>query len=206
MRTVVFLFPLLAVLSLFTSTQALSNDDDGQCGVKLVLKNPDLQEASDGFIHASGWFFIQFQAVGPDADRVKSFAFSFGKAAPDGYSNCNVGGQAVTGAYILNYRGDYTPEDGFFVPINTTLVRDDEYGAAVHAYDQPNAQGREIGRFYAKARVENGCAVMGCRDKTTADILKQDKVKPWPRVLPGDGKQTNGDVKGLTIEFAESVK
>ncbi|MBI2076988.1 MAG: hypothetical protein HYT80_01265 [Euryarchaeota archaeon] len=206
MRRAVVPVCILAVASLVASAEALSGDDDGQCGVKLVLKNPDLQEASDGFIHASGWFFIQFQAVGPDADRVKSFAFSFGKAAPDGYANCNLGGQAVTGAYILNYRGDYTPDDGFFVPINTTLVRDDEYGAAVHAYDQPNAQGREIGRFYAKARVENGCAVMGCRDKTTAEILRQDKVMPWPRVLPGDGKQTNGEVKGLTIEFAESIK
>ena len=206
MRFAVPTIAALCLLSLVASGHAAPSSDDGQCGVKLVLKNPDLQERSDGFIYASGWFFIQFQAVGPDADKVKSFAFSFGKPAPDGYANCNVGGQAVTGAYILNYRGDYTPEDGFFVPINTTLVRDDDYGAAVHAYDQPNAQGRELGRFYAKAKVQNGCALMQCRDKTPADILKMDKVVPWPRVLPGDGKQTNADVKGLTVEFAESVK
>lgn len=183
----------------------LRQNDDGSCGVKLVLKNPDLQERGDGFIYASGWFFIQFQAVGAGAENVKTFTFSFGKALPDGYATCSTPVGPVTGAYIQDYRGDYTPEDGFFVPINTTLVRDDEYGAAVHAYDSNK---REIGRFYVKAKTQNGCQMMQCRDRTTADIIKMDKVMPWPRILPGDGVQTNKDVptNTLTIEFAESVR
>lgn len=183
----------------------LRENDDGTCGVKLVLKNPDLQERPDGYIYASGWFFIQFQAVGAGAENVKTFTFSFGKPMPDGYAQCSTPVGPVTGAYIQDYRGDYTPEDGFFVPINTTLVRDDEYGAAVHAYD---ANRREIGRFYVKAKTQNGCQLMQCRDRTTADIIKNDKVMPWPRILPGDGVQTNKDVltNSLTIEFAENVR
>jgi hypothetical protein len=179
----------------------LRRNDDGTCGVQLVLKNPDLQANLQGRIVASGWFFIQFQAIGAGAENVKSFTFSFGQPLPDALQSCSTP-RWVTGAYLQDYRGDFTPEDGFFVPINTTLVPDGTYGAAVHAYDAGN---NEIGRFFVAADVRNGCQMPRCQDRTPAQILAMDKIIPWPRVLPGDGIQTN-DVGGLTVEFAEPVK
>src|SRR5688500_5980008 len=86
-------------------------DDSGTCGVKLVLKNPDLQGDASGVISASGWFFIQFQAIGPGSERVDSFTFSFGRSVPPQAQSCATP-VWITGAYLLNYRGDYTPEDG----------------------------------------------------------------------------------------------
>lgn len=181
-------------------TSGLRENDDGTCGVRLVLKNPDLQANLQNRIAASGWFFIQFQAVGDGADRVASFTFSFGKPIPDALQSCSTP-RWVTGLYLQDYRGDYSPEDGFFVPINTTLVPDGEYAAAVHAYDQA---GTEIGRFFLTADVDNDCQSFGCRDRTAEQVRVKDRVMPWPRVLPGDGVQTN-DVEGLTVEFAEPV-
>jgi hypothetical protein len=175
-------------------------NDDGTCGVQLVLKNPDLQANLQGRIVASGWFFIQFQAIGAGAENVKSFTFSFGQPLPDQVQNCSTP-VPLTGAYLQDYRGDFTPEDGFFVPINTTLVPDGTYGAAVHAYD---ASSTEIGRFFVTAQVLNGCQQPRCGDRTAEQIRAMDKILPWPRVLPGDGIQTN-EVGGLTIEFAEPV-
>jgi len=160
----------------------------GQCGdegITLVLRNPDLQVQEDGLIHASGWFFIQFQAVGPNADRVSHITFSFGKANPTDQNSCE-GPVWFTGEYLMNYRGDYNAEDGFFVPINTTLVPDGDYGAAIHAYD---SGGTEIKRFWVEAVVDNDAG---------------DKVIPWPKILPGDGQQQS-DASGVTIEFAEAL-
>lgn len=179
----------------------MRRNDDGTCGVQLVLKNPDLQANLQGRIVASGWFFIQFQAIGAGAQNVKSFTFSFGQPLPDQLQSCSTPAW-VTGAYLQDYRGDFTPEDGFFVPINTTLVPDGTYGAAVHAYDGSET---EIGRFFVTAQVANGCALARCQDRTAEQIRTMDKIIPWPRVLPGDGIQTN-DVGGLTMEFAEPVK
>lgn len=184
------------------SEPAPSPAASGSCGVKLVLKNPDLQERpTSGKLEVSGLFFIQFQAVGANAEKVKSLSFSFGKPIPDAAMTCTTP-EWITGAYIKDYRSDRTPEDGFFVPINTTLVPDGEYAGAVHAYDASKA---EIGRFFVKADVKNGCGMPRCQDKTAADLVKTDKIVPWPRVLPGDGVQSNTDVQGLSIEFAEPV-
>lgn len=179
----------------------MQRNDDGTCGVQLVLKNPDLQANLQGRIIASGWFFIQFQAIGPGAENVDSFTFSFGEPIPDQLQNCSAP-RWVTGVYLQDYRGDFTPEDGFFVPINTTLVPDGTYGAAVHAY---NAAGDEVGRFFLSADVRNGCTQPRCSDRNPEQIREMDKIIPWPRILPGDGIQTN-DIGGLTIEFAEPVK
>jgi hypothetical protein len=192
---------LLAFVPMGFSEQTPASAAEGRCGVTLVLRNPDLQADSSGIIRASGWFFIQFQASGAGAQNVKTFSFSFGKPAPNDYSNCTTP-EWITGAYIKNYRGDYDPEDGFFVPINTTLVPDDIYGAAVHAYD---SAGKEVGRYWVTAIVDNCDGGQGsrCGDKP-AEVRKHDKVAPWPIVLPGDGKQTNS-VNGLTIEFAEAL-
>lgn len=179
----------------------MERNDDGTCGVQLVLKNPDLQANLEGRITASGWFFIQFQAIGAGAENVDSFTFSFGEPIPDQLQNCSAP-RWVTGAYLQDYRGDFTPEDGFFVPINTTLVPDGTYGAAVHAYD---AAGMEVGRFFVSADVRNGCAQPRCTDRTAEQLRVMDKILPWPRVLPGDGIQTN-EIGGLTVEFAEPVR
>lgn len=191
-------------------------DDDvhKQCGeLKLVFRNPDLQEdPEDGKVHASNRFFIQFQAVGETADQVVRFAFSFGKgheALDNPQLNCNdaIGpnpaGKGVTGGYLLYYRSDYEPRDGFFVPILTTNVPDGDYHAAVHAY---NAAGDEIARAWAPAVVEN-CEGTGSASGTCSPQGAQanDKVQPWPMVLPGDGEQTNG-IDGLTVEFGEAVQ
>lgn len=198
--TIVFAIALLlAPLAVHATPEA--GDDTGRCGVTLVLRNPDLQEDSNGVIHAAGWFFIQFQAVGEGAENVEYFTFSFGKPAPGDYSNCDTP-EWLTGAYLKNYRGDYDPSDGFFVPINTTLVPDDTYGAAVHAYDSSD---REIGRFWVTAEVDNCEGGQGTRcGDDPAQVVDHDAVIPWPIILPGDGVQTN-DVQGVTIEFAEGL-
>lgn len=205
MRTAAILLLLLLPLTGLAgpiAAEPASEPFSGSCGVKLVLKNTDLQERpTSGKLEVSGLFFIQFQAVGSGAENVKSLSFSFGKPVPDQAINCTTP-EWITGAYIKDYRSDRTPEDGFFVPINTTLVPDGEYAGAVHAYD---ASKKEIGRFYVKADVKNGCGMPRCQDKTQADLVKMDKILPWPRVLPGDGVQSNSDVPGLTVEFAEPV-
>ena len=198
---VLALAPAAGALLPPTPSTVMQRNDDGTCGVQLVLKNPDLQANLEGRITASGWFFIQFQAIGQGAERVDSFTFSFGEPIPDQLQNCSAP-RWVTGAYLQDYRGDFTPEDGFFVPINTTLVPDGTYGAAVHAYD---AAGTEVGRFFVSADVRNGCAQPRCSDRTPEQIRAMDKILPWPRVLPGDGIQTN-DIGGLTVEFAEPIK
>ncbi len=191
---------MLALATLSALPAATSADDTGACGVTLVLRNPDLTPDEQGFFHASGWFFIQFQAIGEGAENVDYFTFSFGKPAPNDYSNCDTP-EWITGAYLKDYRGDYNAEDGFFVPINTTLVPDGEYGAAVHAYD---ANDNEVGRFWVKAIVDNCDGDGRCGDDA-AQVVAHDEVMPWPIVLPGDGKQTR-DVNGITIEFAEALQ
>lgn len=172
------------------------------CGeMELVFRNPDLQpDDRDGKVHASGQFFIQFQAVGAQADDIAVFGFSFG---PDTVAfeeaACD---QPVwfTGAYVLNYRADRDPSDGFFIPIKTDIVPDGDYAAAVHAYD---ANGDELARFWARAVVDN-CE--GDAARCTDDLEQQaphDTTAPWPIVLPGDGQPLEGH--HLSVEFAEPV-
>lgn len=195
---------LLSVLLLSTAfifvpstVQAQTSSGFEKCGedIVLVFKNPDLRPREDGKIHASGWFFIQFQAIGDKAMEIQKFTFSFGKPIPKEMRKCDTP-QWITGAYLQNYRVDNDPRDGFFVPINTSLVPDGEYGAAVHAYD---ASGKELVRYYISAMVDNGGRA------STRDPIKKDFTAPWPMVLPGDGEQTH-PVSGLTIEFAEPIQ
>lgn len=176
------------------------------CGdVQLVFRNPDLVPDSTGLIHASGKFFIQFQAIGAKADEIKAFAFSFGPATVDrDESACSLP-VWVTGAYIPNYRADRTPDDGFFMGINTTLVPDGMYAAAVHAYDANN---NELGRFWASAVVDN-CDTQAtpaqerCPDDKP-QLKRHDTTAPWPVILPGDGKPVKTDSQ-LTLEFGEPI-
>lgn len=197
----------LLVTSVFaTGATAADASREGEsfeyCGdIKPVFKNPDLQPQDDGLVHASGWFFIQFQVIQSSDVEVDRLAFSFGKPIPDGARTCDTP-EWITDAYYKDYRVDDDPSDGFFIPINTTNVPDGEYAAAVTVY----AGGEEVGRMFTRAVVENGCP-LGWRgsDCDAATVQENDQVKPWPIVLPGDGAQVNG-VNGLTIEFAEQVR
>ncbi len=188
------------------SAQGFKSCGDGS--LILIFKNPDLVVQPDGLIHATGWFFIQFQAIGDRALDITKLAFSFGKSIPAEAESCDVPaqtpltGNSRTGAYIYKYRADDDPRDGFFVPINTTNVPDGEYAAAISAFKGDE----ELVRYYTKAVVENGC-VLGGRTPPPpngCNAVAQDKVKPWPIVLPGDGEQTRSQ-GGLTIEFAEQL-
>lgn len=175
------------------------------CGdIQLIFRNPDLQPGPDGFIHAQGQFFAQFQAIGKDADKITVFGFSFGPQTTDVDESACATPVWATGAYLPNYRADSDPTDGFFIPIKTQLVPDGTYAAAVHAYD---GQGKELARFWAKAVVDNcDAAPTPAQEKCDTDptqMVKHDKTAPWPMVLPGDGKAP-ADHK-LTLEFGEAL-
>ncbi|HUR63936.1 MAG TPA: NEW3 domain-containing protein [Candidatus Thermoplasmatota archaeon] len=175
------------------------------CGdIQLVFRNPDLQPGQDGFIHAQGQFFAQFQAIGKDADKIKVFGFSFGPQTTDVDETVCASPAWATGAYLPNYRADSDPTDGFFIPIKTFLVPDGTYAAAVHAYD---GGGTELARFWAKAIVDNcDAAPTPAQEKCDADAaqrVKHDRTAPWPIVLPGDGKALSGHK--FTVEFGEAL-
>ncbi len=169
-----------------------------RCGsedIALVFLNPDLQIQPDGWVHASGTFFIQFQARGERALEIEKFTFSFGKEIPGEIQDCGTP-EWITGAYIKNYRSDNSWADGFFVPINTYNVGDGDYAAAVSAYD---ANGNELVRYFTHAKVENGG-----RLHSQAPWPVSDFTQPWPMILPGDGDLPDGE-SGLFIEIAEPI-
>jgi hypothetical protein len=173
------------------------------CGdIQIVFRNPDLQPREDGFIHASGQFFAQFQAIGQGADQIATFGFSFGPETTD-FDESACGQPAwVTGAYVPNYRADRDASDGFFIPLKTSLVPDGTYAAAVHAYD---AGDNELARFWGKAVVDNCDDAAGASrcDGDQSQMSKHDTTAPWPMVLPGDGTPLDGHQ--FTIEFAEPL-
>jgi len=201
-----------AVLALFavawapaTHAQTHACPTDGS--LLLIFRNPDLQPGSDGFIHAQGQFFVQFQAIGKLADQIKVFGFSFGPYSYDfDETMCGVpaGAPWVTGVYVPNYRADSDPTDGFFIPIKTFLVPDGQYAAAVSAYD---GNGHELARFWAKAVVDNcDTAATPAQEKCDTDpaqMVKHDKTAPWPIMLPGDGQALSGHK--FTVEFGEAL-
>jgi MYXO-CTERM domain-containing protein len=175
------------------------------CGdIQLVFRNPDLQPREDGYIHAQGQFFIQFQAIGPEADKIKVFGFSFGPYTTEVDQGACSQPVWFTGTYVLNYRADRDPADGFFIPIKTPLVPDGVYAAAVHAYDESN---NELARFWGRAIVDNcdtqPTPVQERCGNDAAQMTAHDKTAPWPIVLPGDGAPLEG--KTLSIEFGEPL-
>ncbi len=176
------------------------------CGdVDLIFRNPDLNPAADGFIHASGSLFAQFQAIGGAADQIETFGFSFGAYSPGtGDIDESACDQPVwfTGPYVLNYRADTDPTDGFFINLQTALVPDGQYIAAVHAYDGSD---NEMARFWSRAVVDNCDGDVGSRcTDDSAQHARQDRIVPWPIILPGDGALPSGKT-GMTIEFAEDL-
>ncbi len=180
------------------------------CGdINIIFRNPDLQPGADGFIRASGQLFAQFQAIGEGADKIATFGFSFGVHTVDFPAStvCQAPNSKLwfSGQQIINYRADTNPDDGFFINLQTALVPDGTYTAAVHAYDKDD---NELARFWAKAIVENctqdtAPGVQRC-DSDPAQLKETDKTMPWPIILPGDGQLPEGQV-GFTLEFAEEL-
>lgn len=201
-----------------------ASDDDvhHQCGkFKIVFRNPDLQEKADGWVYAQGSLLAQLQVVGPGSSIVNRLAFSFGVTTDAVYDNptvtCNSAippnqfGQGTGGAYLLYYRSDWDPKDGFFINVITRNVPDGQYTAAVHAYD--STTNVEVARFWTHAIVKNcnGVSVPNSCPFDSPEVINgNDHTLPWPIVLPGDGEQTNLDengapIKGLTLEFPEPL-
>lgn len=202
MRLRPFVLSALLVLGLLVAVPQPAAAQIHNCGeIQLIFLNPDLQPREDGFIHAAGQFFAQFQAIGAAADQIEVFGFSFGPQTADFDETACTAPIWFTGPYVINYRADRDPEDGFFIPLKTSLVPDGTYAAAVHAYDANN---NELARFWAKAVVDN------CDDGGTGrcdgDIPQNtlhDTTAPWPIVLPGDGQALEGHT--FTVEFAETL-
>lgn len=196
MRAIV-LATLLAAPALAGIAAAQNPEGFKRCGdpnLTLVFMNPDLKMQDDGYVHASGSFFIQFQARGEKAFDIETLKFSFGAdaAVPE---SCD-GPEWVTGAYVKNYRADYDWRDGFFIPIDTCLVPDGTYAVALSAYDKDM---KELTRYYTKAKVDNGG-----RQTPRDPCDKPDSTAPWPMVLPGDGERIDGG-QGLYVEVAEPI-
>lgn len=216
------------ILSVGNGWSSFAFDTHKQCGkYKLVFRNLDLQNHDvNGFVHAEGSFFVQFQVIGAGASKVSRLSFSFGVDHESLYDNPTVNcgvplppnpvGTGTAGAYIPYYRSDFDPSDGFFVPILTNNVGDGEYAAAIHAYEGDCSQGLisvptciEVARAWTRAVVDNcpgdvSLPDNNCSGYTQDDITKMDHTQPWPMILPGDGRQSN-DVNGLTVEFGEPM-
>lgn len=204
------LLALAFVLAGLSAVPAAQAQEYNSCGpFEIVFRNPDLQPGPDGFITAEGAFFAQFQVIGPGADAVTIMGFSFGVYTADFEESqvCSNPPQMwYTGQQIPNYRADTDASDGFFINLQTPLVPDGEYTAAVHAYDASN---NELGRFWAKAIVNN-CDAPGpvpparCEDDA-AQHANNDRTGPWPMVLPGDGQKLPEGTTGFSVEFAEEL-
>lgn len=198
---------LLLALAVALATPAPASAQIQSCGpFEIVFRNPDLQPGTDGFITAEGQFFAQFQVIGEGADQVVTMGFSFGAYTTDFEEGqvCSAPPQAwYSGQQIPNYRADTDGSDGFFINLQTPLVPDGEYTAAVHAY---NAADEELGRFWAKAVVDNCDGEAGARcDGDAAQNAKHDKTGPWPMILPGDGAKLPEGTTGFSLEFAEDL-
>ncbi len=195
-------------------TECQANSDFDCCGdILLDFLNPGLKQKGDGKVHAQGQLFAQFQAIGDGADQIATFGFSFSPVSQMASETevCAMEPWIPSGPYIINYRADIDPSDGFFINLQTTLVPDGDYMAAVHAYD---ANDNEIARAWTLAVVDNCTepAPSYCNDEPypTAEHQAQDKTEPWAIMLPGDGEldiSKNAAPAGstLTLEFAEPL-
>ncbi len=166
------------------------------------MRNPDFTPDANGVFHVSGDLMVQFQVIGPEADKVEAFGLSFGVDIPTGEEVCALPPQAwTTGVYLESYKLDKTKEDGFFVGISSNAASSPqmELGVAVHAYD---ADGFEVARFWGQVNLDH-CGqqpTMGCPD----DELAPDFTMPWMKILPGDGSLD--PVNGIAIEFNEELE
>lgn len=169
-----------------------------KCGdpdLTLVFLNRDLQPHDDGYVHASGSFFIQFQARGDRAFDIESLKFSEGVEA-NGIASCDTPEWISEGMLLKNFRADYDPEDGFFIPINTCNVPNGKYVAGISVYDKDL---NELVRYWTRALVDNGPG-----SNKEERCAYPDRTAPWPMILPGDGIRKDGG-HGLYIEVGEPL-
>ncbi|HUR69441.1 MAG TPA: hypothetical protein VM370_09360 [Candidatus Thermoplasmatota archaeon] len=97
---------------------------------------------------------------------------------------------------LKNFRADYDPTDGFFIPINTCNVPNGNYVAGISVYD---VDLKELVRYWTKATVDNGAG--STKQERCAN---PDTTAPWPMILPGDGVRTDGG-HGLYVEVGEAL-
>lgn len=191
--------PLVALLALASVPAAEAQEQFFEkCGdpeLTLVFMNPDLQPQEDGYVHASGTFFIQFQARGEKALEIESLKFSEGVEA-GGVTSCDTPEWVSEGMVLKNFRADYEPDDGFFIPINTCNVPNGNFIAGISVYD---ANLKELVRYWTKAKVDNGPG-----NTKQERCANPDTTAPWPMILPGDGVRMDGG-NGLYIEVGEEL-
>ena len=198
MRTLPILAVTLLSVAFLAPAAGQSSEGWGRCGdpaLTLVFMNRDLQTQPDGYVHASGTFFIQFQARGEKAFDIESLKFSFGLEA-NGVQSCDAPEWVSEGMVLKNFRADYDPRDGFFVPINTCNVPNGTYIAGISVYDKDL---KELTRYWTRAKVDNGPG-----NSKAERCANPDKTAPWPMILPGDGERLDGG-QGLYIEIGEDV-
>lgn len=211
-----------------------------QYGVELRFHNPDLNPWNDAapdsapiendpeIVEGSWHVLIQFQAVVDDdravaqdmnlLEEIESFWFGFGPikeiAVAEPFDNCEK--PWAPGVQAYSSFSDTDPEDGFHIGLNTTLVPDGDYGAIVYACTdnteaecKPDNDEDLVAAGWSRVRIYNG--EDECQPEDYTCQRQYDFVKPWPKILPGDGNQTNTDIcdepeRCLTIKFEEDVQ
>lgn len=233
--------PLVAVLAPTATAQlgsgGLTYCGEDRYGVQLRFHNPDLNPGDDpapdgvgndaSLVEASWALFPQFQAVvGSDSEptirqvkqsEIQSMWFAFGpikEGATIGPKEGNCEKPWSPGLQLYAYRSDPNPDDGFFVPINTTAVPDGTYGFALYACTSqqyadchpsavenpetgtPQPEDSDLvaavwGRAVVDNAAEENLPGSSGRDECSDDRCKRDFdfIDPWPTVLPGDGKE-----------------
>lgn len=212
----------------------------------------EVPPVDETLVESSWQFFNQFQAVvdtdHPNApalspeedDGIQSWWFGFGPIKEAAVFEEREGCEKpwAPGIQLYSYRSDANPEDGFFVPINTTGVPDGTYGYVLYActertyadcqptgVDAPGSEDQAlrednlVAAVWGQATVYNGrehCEEGQFQGTPMAGhdlscMRQYDFIKPWPVVLPGDGRQTNDEAcdvppaRCVTIEFAERL-
>lgn len=217
-----------------------------------AYRDSDSVPEVDPVLVESSWQFInQVQTVvDPDHPRspplesgkagsIQSWWFGFGPikdiAVFEGAADCKK--PWSPGIQLYSYRSDANPEDGFFIPINTTGVPDGTYGYVVYACTEreyascqptgvddpetgePIIEDNLVAAGWGKATVYNGrehCEEGELQGTPLAGhdlscMRSYDFIEPWPKILPGDGTQTNDEAcdapaqRCLTIEFGERL-
>lgn len=206
MRTVLVVALAACVLAVPMTTGQLADNGIKSCGdMELFIANPDMRDVGeDGAYHVAGDFYMQFQVQGDGASDIESFGFSVGIPPENPEEVCSSTPAPWWSGFMLeSYKADFDKSDGFFILMSTTsesTPQNTELTVSVHAYD---GEGTEQARFWTTAYVEScqgPVAPEGCSDE---DVIANDRIQPWPMVLPGDGPQDFVD--GIYIDFAEPL-